>query len=682
MSQKAVVYFMRTKPGESLSKAGRRLLAQVLGFSPTLERGPHGKPFLADRDKPCFNLSHTRGAVVCAVSDAPCGVDIERADREIRPALAKRCFTRRELEWAAEGPERERLTALWTRKEALLKRDGRGLTVPLQSVETGDCPALFTTTIAEFTVSLCCAADEFRLIERTYIESEGHGMLDELTMDCVLEKTEWDEIAEELKTKLGVLQQKARELKIPTVIVFEGWGASGKGSMISRLIGNLDPRGFSVHSILPPTDDERRYPWMRRYWKKLPLYGEMAIFDRSWYQQIAVYEGESLGKKQREQRTEEIRDFERQITDDGYLLLKFFLHITKKEQKKRFRALEEKKETRWRVTKADWAHQERYDHYKERFDELMERTNDPQTAWTLVDATDKRYATCKVFTTVLAALERKVAEKQAKAPEPAMELRDIAGGRVPTGIKIRETPEIRPLPIPLLADVKPNRPMEDGEYRKELKACQKRLFELHNRLYQERIPMILAYEGWDAAGKGGNIKRVTSSLDPRGYEVIPVAAPSSAEKNHQHLWRFWNALPKDGHIAIFDRTWYGRCMVEHIEGFCTPEQWARSYDEINRFEKHLADWGAITLKFWLHIDQEEQLRRFKEREATPEKQYKITDEDWRNREKWGAYEQAVNELLTRTNTAWAPWIIVESNNKKYARIKTLQEIITAIEARL
>ncbi len=175
---------------------------------------------------------------------------------------------------------------------------------------------------------------------------------------------------------------------------------------------------------------------------------------------------------------------------------------------------------------------------------------------------------------------------------------------------------------------------------------------------------------------------MTQALDPRGYEVIPICVPSPVEKNHQHLWRFWNALPRDGHTAIFDRTWYGRVLVEHIEGFCTMEQWGRAYDEINRFERRLADWGAIVLKFWLQIDQEEQLRRFIERQRIPEKQYKITDEDWRNRDKWDQYEEAVNEMLARTNTGYAPWTVVESNDKRYGRIKTMKTIIHAVEERL
>ena len=201
---------------------------------------------------------------------------------------------------------------------------------------------------------------------------------------------------------------------------------------------------------------------------------------------------------------------------------------------------------------------------------------------------------------------------------------------------------------------------------------------LHSELDSRRIPVVLGFEGWDAGGKGGAIKRLTEAMDPRGYVVNPTAAPSAVEKNHHYLWRFWKA----GHVAIFDRTWYGRVMVERIEGFCTKEEWQRAYKEINDMEAHLAHSGAIVLKFWMHIDKDEQERRFKERMENPEKQWKITDEDWRNREKWDQYEEAVNEMVIRTSTSYAPWIIVEGNDKYYARIKVLESVVNAIERRL
>ncbi len=238
------------------------------------------------------------------------------------------------------------------------------------------------------------------------------------------------------------------------------------------------------------------------------------------------------------------------------------------------------------------------------------------------------------------------------------------------------------MPIPKLSEIPLDKTLSNEEYNAELDKCQKKLRKLHNELYRKKIPVIIAYEGWDAAGKGGNIKRIAGALDARGYEVHPIASPEPHEKARHFLWRFWTRLPKTGHIAIFDRTWYGRVMVERLEGFCSENDWQRAYNEINEFEKELADWGAIIIKFWVQIDKETQLERFTLRQNTPEKQWKITDEDWRNREKWDLYENAVNEMLQKTNTEYAPWYVLESNDKKYARIKALKTVIKAIEERI
>ena len=233
--------------------------------------------------------------------------------------------------------------------------------------------------------------------------------------------------------------------------------------------------------------------------------------------------------------------------------------------------------------------------------------------------------------------------------------------------------------MPLLKDIPLDKTISDEEYKIQLKLLQEKLHELHYKLYRKKIPVIIAYEGWDAAGKGGNIKRIAGALDPRGYVVHPIASPEPHEKARHYLWRFWKRLPKTGHIAIFDRTWYGRVMVERLEGFCSENDWQRAYNEMNEFEKELSDWGAVVIKFWVQIDNQTQLERFTDRQNTPEKQWKITDEDWRNREKWDLYEDAVNEMLQKTSTTYAPWYVLESVDKKYARIKALKIVIEALE---
>lgn len=472
---------------------------------------------------------------------------------------------------------------------------------------------------------------------------------------------------EDLETRLSELQRKMQSAKIPVMIVFEGWSASGKGTMISRLLRSLDPRGFKVYAMTEPNDEEKRYPAMHRYWLKLPSAGNIAIFDRSWYRHLNFKEGK-FKKSENEQNFFDILDFESQLAAEGYLIIKIFLHISAEEQKKRFDRLKSVKSTEWWVSKSDLKQNENYDKVYHALCDIMSRTDSVCAPWHIIDNTDKDDAAAAVYSTVIKCMERAL-EHKSRGLEINPILSDISS---PSEI----------LPSTRLRDIDLSVNSEDMHYKKRLKECQTRLFELQNELYRRKIPLIIAYEGWDAAGKGGNIKRITQALDPRGYEVIPIASPTPDEKSRHFLWRFWRALPKDGHTAIFDRTWYGRVLVERIEGFASDAEWQRAYDEINRFEDSLANAGAIVVKFWLHIDSDEQLARFTARQNTPSKQWKITDEDWRNRAKWSEYETAVDEAIAKTNTPNAPWIIIESNDKKYARIRTLEEITALVEKRL
>ncbi|MCL7452609.1 MAG: hypothetical protein M8467_06130 [Anaerolineae bacterium] len=222
-----------------------------------------------------------------------------------------------------------------------------------------------------------------------------------------------------------------------------------------------------------------------------------------------------------------------------------------------------------------------------------------------------------------------------------------------------------------------NKSLTREEYVRDLIRYQIQLRALAYQLYVQKRPMIIVYEGWDAGGKGGNIKRVTEKLDPRGYEVFPIAAPQGEDKTHHYLWRFWRRLkpPDEKQILIFDRTWYGRVMVERLEGFCTESEWKRAYREINEFERQLVDYGAIIAKFWIHISKEEQLARFEGRQETPYKAWKLTDEDWRNRQKWDLYEEAINDMLLKTSTLTAPWTVVEGDCKWWARVKALRTLV-------
>ena len=481
------------------------------------------------------------------------------------------------------------------------------------------------------------------------------------------EKKELKEKIEKAGIRLGLLERKAREAKIPVLITFDGYEAAGKGLQINRLIQFMDPRGFDVYTADKDDESDRMHPFLWRFAKKAPANGRITIFDTSWYRHVQRDLFDGLTKEEElNDAYDDIRAFEQQLVDGGVVLIKLFLSITEKEQKKRFEKLVGSRETAWRVRKEDWDRNEQYEHYEEISKNMISRTHTKAAPWLIIDANKKDKCALEIIEIVADRLESALKEKE-----------------------IVKKSEVCPAPIlsdrykkGVLSKVDLSKSLSREEYKEKLDKLQKKVEKLHSELYRLRIPVILCFEGWDAAGKGGAIKRLTSHLDPRGYKVCPTPAPNDVEKVHHYLWRFWNNVPKDGHIAIYDRTWYGRVMVERIEGFCSEDDWRRAYREINEFEAHMIHHGAVVLKFWIDIDKDEQERRFHERMNNPEKQWKITDEDWRNREKWDQYEEAVNEMIERTSTEKAPWIIVEGNSKYYARIKVLKTVVKALEEKI
>ena len=506
-------------------------------------------------------------------------------------------------------------------------------------------------------------------------------MLEKLDLTKSLSKSEYKEKMLEMEPKLGKLQRKCRELGIPVMIAFEGYDAAGKGVQIGELIQALDPRGFEVHAVKNETAEEGMYPFMWRFWTKTPSKGRIAIYDSSWYRKVLIDRfDKKMKKKDLPAAYDTICSFEQQLTDDGMVLIKIFLAIDKKEQKKRFEKLLASKETAWRVGSGDLKRNKDFERYEKMNEEMLARTDTDYAPWNIVEATDRRFATAKIYAIVIQALaervesvRRAIKEKENVKAYTAEDLRMMGQ---------EETQKDRKLGESILAKADLSLTYSKEEYKKRLQKLQDKMSKLHGELYRRRIPVVLGFEGWDAGGKGGAIKRLTEKMDPRGYVVHPTASPNDIEKAHHYLWRFWTAMPKAGHVTIFDRTWYGRVMVERIEGFCTREEWQRAYKEINDMEKNLTDAGAIVIKFWMQIDKDEQERRFRARQENPEKQWKITDEDWRNREKWEQYEEAVDEMLIRTSTAKAPWVVVEGNCKYYARIKVLETVVEAIEKRL
>lgn len=475
---------------------------------------------------------------------------------------------------------------------------------------------------------------------------------------------------EELKTRLKAAREKLfgqqmllKEHKIPVLVLVEGWGTAGKGSIIGQMIQNIDPRFFKVASMDQPTEEEKRKPFLCRHFARIPEAGKFMFLDSGWMDEVTEMKVHGkMDQKTYEQRIDSIRRFERQLTDNGYLVIKFFCHISEKEQKKRIEALVGDIDTRWRVSENDKWQNKHYEKCLEVFDRYLEDTNTPSAPWYVIDAKSKKWAELQALEILTQGIE--IALQNQSLAVPLLQ-------------------NVFPLvKMPKLSEIALDPVVEEKEYKEELDKLQSQLKELHNRLYRKKVPVVILYEGWDAAGKGGNIKRITEALDPRGFEVHPIASPEPYEKARHYLWRFWTKLPKTGHIAIFDRSWYGRVMVERLEGFCSENDWKRAYNEMNEFEKELHDWGAVIIKFWVQIDKDTQLERFTMRQNTPEKQWKITDEDWRNREKWDAYEIAVNEMIQKTSTSYAPWHILESVDKKYARLKALKIVIRELEKAL
>jgi polyphosphate:AMP phosphotransferase len=468
-----------------------------------------------------------------------------------------------------------------------------------------------------------------------------------------------------LKARLGILQRSLRDAKIPVIVVMEGWDAAGITRSTKMVIESLDPRGFTLHTIEQPTDNEQVRPFMWRFWIRMPPKGRSAIFARSWYSRAISAEMQKASwTKSLKGRTIAINNFERQFSDDGALIIKFFLHITKDEQKQRFIAREHDPLKAWLVTPALWEIHNNYELSLPVIDHLLEKTNTKSAPWHVLDATDENYAVLGIYTTLVATLEKALAARtdttQKKLPDPLLPEKHPV--KRSTGGNTGE-------PVCTKADCQP-----------ALDALQEEMIRVQGLLFKRRIPLIIVYEGWDAAGKGGNITRLARYMNPRGYDVIPVGVPDETEKNHHYLWRFVKNFPKEGHIAIFDRSWYGRVLVERVENYCTKNEWQRAYREINEMETDFVySTGGGIIKFWLEITKDEQLRRFEQRENDPLKQWKITEEDWRNREKWELYNKAIDEMLARTSTTIAPWTVIGSEDKWYARTKTLETVVAYCE---
>jgi polyphosphate:AMP phosphotransferase len=483
-----------------------------------------------------------------------------------------------------------------------------------------------------------------------------------------LDKKDFEEKESKLRVKLLAAQYDVLEQKrFPVVVVIGGVQGAGRGETVNLLNEWMDPRNIASHALGAPSDEELERPPMWRYWRRLPPKGKMGIFFGSWYTQpIVGHVAGNTSKKQLDSDIDEIRRFETMLAREGALILKFWFHLTKKEQKKRLTELESDPKTAWRVTKDDWRGYDKFGDYEKVSERVLAATSTEDAPWTLVDGSDRHRRALSVGETLLAGMRRRL---------------DLAEGE-PKKREAASKPKKPIRAVTVFAGLDLSQKLEKDDYKKQLEEQQMRLALLTRHKKFKKLSPVLVFEGMDAAGKGGAIRRVTQAIDARIYDVIPIAAPTEEERAQPYLWRFWRHVPRDGKFAIFDRSWYGRVLVERVEGFSTDDGWRRAYDEINDFEKQMACAGCPIAKFWLQTSPEEQLRRFQEREETKWKQFKITPDDWRNREKWDLYQVAASEMIERTSAGIAPWTIVEAEDKHFARVKILKTVCETIERAL
>ena len=450
------------------------------------------------------------------------------------------------------------------------------------------------------------------------------------------------------------------------VVLINGVDKAGKGETVNLLNEWMDPRHIQTWAFDAPTAEESERPFMWRFWRALPPRGRIGVLFNNWYAQPIAERVEGASKRaQLDQRLDDIRRFEAMLAHEGVLLIKFWFHLSKAQQKTRLKALAKDVRTRWRVTERDWRYVELYDRYREVAGHVLRTTSTAEAPWLIVDGSDANYRALFVGRTLLSALRRRLdAASQHWMPR-------LSAAPLP--------PRVDGLNV---LDALVRQEMKRKEYDQLLEPLQGRLALLSRSEAFRRRALVLVFEGMDAAGKGGAIRRVVGALDARQYRIVPIAAPTEEERAQPYLWRFWRHLPPRGKVLIFDRSWYGRVLVERVEGYCTEADWMRAYAEINDFEDELVAAGVVVIKFWLAIGKDEQLARFKAREAEPHKHFKITEEDWRNRDKWEDYSRAVCDMVDRTSTEYAPWTLVEADDKHYARIKVLRTICERLEAAL
>ena len=503
-----------------------------------------------------------------------------------------------------------------------------------------------------------------------------------------ISKAEYKTRVPAIRSELLDIQQQLTEARFPVIVVFGGVDGAGKGEIVNLLNEWMDPRWILTRAYGDPSDEESERPEYWRYWRDLPPKGRLGLFLSSWYSRPIldrVYRRSRSADFDRE--LDRIAAFERTLTDDGAVILKFWMHLGELAQKKRLRRLEKDPLTSWRVTALQWRHWRIYSKFVEAAERAVQRTSTVDSPWTIVEGLDEAYRSLTVAAAIRDALRQALEQRRGQRPPAKLDagagkragIADTRPFRRGTAAAARRSAAGQ---VTILSSLDMSQSVAKRTFETELEKYQGTLNRLQRKAQGKGVSAIMVFEGWDAAGKGGAIRRITGALDARAYRVIPIAAPTDEERAQHYLWRFWRHLSRAGRVTIFDRSWYGRVLVERVEGFATEQEWRRAYSEIGEFEEGLVEHGTVLIKYWVHITQDEQLRRFKEREKARHKQWKLTDEDWRNRAKWADYERAVNEMVERTSTRLAPWTLVEGNDKYFARLKVLKTACDRLAAAL
>ncbi len=499
-------------------------------------------------------------------------------------------------------------------------------------------------------------------------------MLETAEVGQSLSRQAYDKIVPDLRTKLVQTQVALSDAGFPVIVIVSGDDLAGRHEVVDLLSEWMDPRFIDTRSFGEPCADDQAHPAFWRYWRALPPAGRMAVLTSAWGTRLLTEQlTGGFGRKQAAQFATEARAFETTLVAEGALILKVYLHVPLKKLRKQAADFQNplhlveveilrryvRKHTRRAMTLIE---------------QTLAQTTIPQCPWNLIESTDRRFRNVAVARLVLDGINEHIKQRAAAKPKPS-----------PASVKVSSAVAAAGAPVPartILSTVDLSLKISDSEYQRRMAGFRAQLNDLVIKARKKKVGVVAAFEGWDASGKGGTIRRLVQSMSAPLYRVIPIAAPTAEERAQHYLWRFWRQIPPRGGFVVFDRTWYGRVLVERVEGFATQEQWSRAYEEINDFERQLTDDKRVVLKFWLHISKDEQLRRFKERERIPFKRFKIGPDDYRNRGKWDQYELAVNEMIARTSTPTAPWNIVPSNDKDYARVHVIQSVVDALERAL